>query len=247
MLNAIWRTRFWTITSIPTAVPVEIITQINVLAANGDEAADAVELIRLEEAAHGNDVESLSIDGAGYNGPVLRELEDPEGLNVATYVPVPDEASSDRFPPEAFVEDTERGEVTCPGGRTSQSRFRDNQKNTTKYRFAAATCRACPLLGSCMKNLPHRHGRTVCKSDYQQEHQRAREKTTTPEYAAVRREHLKVERKLGEVVNRHGGRRARCRGHGKVLIQELMACAATNIKRLVGLLCAPPEATGYPT
>jgi transposase len=31
----------------------EIITQINVLAANGDEAADALELLRLEEAAHG--------------------------------------------------------------------------------------------------------------------------------------------------------------------------------------------------
>ena len=62
----------------------EIITQINVLAANGDEAADAVELIRREEAAHGNEVQSLSIDGAGFNGPVLRELEDPEGLNVAT-------------------------------------------------------------------------------------------------------------------------------------------------------------------
>jgi IS5 family transposase len=220
----------------------EIITQINVLAANGDEAADALELIRLEEAAHGNDVQALSIDGAGFNGPVLRELEDPEGLNVATYVPVPEESSSELFPPEAFVEDAEHGKVTCPGGQTSQSRFRDNQKNTTKYRFAAATCRCCPLVNRCMKDSPKPHGRTVCKSDYQTEHRRARQKTKTPEYAAVRREHLKVERKLGEIVNRHGGRRARCRGHTKVLIQELMASAATNIKRLVRLLCAPAEA-----
>jgi transposase len=220
----------------------EIITQINVLAANGDEAADALELIRLEEAAHGNDVQALSIDGAGFNGPVLRELEDPEGLNVATYVPVPEASSSELFPPEAFVEDAEQGKVTCPGGQTSQSCFRDNQKNTTKHRFAAATCRTCPLVGGCMKNPPNRHGRTVCKSDYETEHQRARQKTKTPDYAAVRREHLKVERKLGEIVNRHGGRRARCRGHTKVLIQELMASAATNIKRLVRLLCAPAEA-----
>jgi transposase len=220
----------------------EIITPINVLAANGDEAADAPELVRLEEAAHGNDVQSLSIDGAGYNGPVLRELEDPEGLHVDTYVPVPDASSSELFPADAFVEDAERGEVTCPGGQTSRNRFRDEQKQTTKYRFAAATCRGCPLLNRCMKDAPKRHGRTVCKSDYQAEHQRARRKTKTPEYAAIRREHLKVERKLGEVVNRDGGRRARCRGHTKVLIQELMACAATNIKRLVRLLCAPAEA-----
>jgi hypothetical protein len=189
-----------------------------------------------------NDVQSLSIDGAGYNGPVLRELADPEGLNVDTYVPVPDASSSELFPADAFVEDAERGEVTCPGGQTSQNRFRDEQKQTTKYRFAAATCRCCPLLDRCMKDPPKRHGRTVCKSDYQAEHQRARRKTKTPQYAAIRREHLKVERKLGEVVNRHGGRRARCRGHTKVLIQELMACAATNIKRLVRLLCVPAEA-----
>jgi hypothetical protein len=52
----------------------EIITAMNVLPANGDEGADAVQLIRQEEQAHGNDVERLSIDGAGYRGEVLREL-----------------------------------------------------------------------------------------------------------------------------------------------------------------------------
>jgi IS5 family transposase len=74
-----------------------------------------------------------------------------------------------------------------------------------------------------------------------------RKETTTPQYASIRREHLSVERKLGEVVNRHGGRRARCRGHGRVLIQQLTACMATNVKRLVRLLCAPIEAAYSPT
>lgn len=220
----------------------EIITQINVLAANGDEAVDALTLIRMEEAAHGNDVQGLSIDGAGYNGPVLRELEDPEGLNVATYVPVPAEPASGLFTPKDFVEDVEGGKVTCPAGETSTSRGRDNGKQTTKHRFAAETCRACALVGSCMGNPPKKYGRTVCMSDYQEEHRRAREKTKTPEYAEIRREHWKVERKLGEVVNRHGGRRPRCRGDGKVLIHELTACMATNVKRMVRLLCAPAEA-----
>ena len=40
-------------------------------------------------------------------------------------------------------------------------------------------------------------------------------------------------------MNRHGGRRARYRGRGKVLIQELMASMATNVTRLVRLGCAP--------
>jgi len=82
-------------------------------------------------------------------------------------------------------------------------------------------------------------GKTVRKNDYEVEYGRARQKATTPEYAEVRREHPKVERKLGELMNRHGGRRARYRGRWKVLIQELMACTATNVKRLVRLHCAP--------
>jgi hypothetical protein len=216
----------------------EIITQINVLPANGNEAADAVKLIHREEQAHGNDVQAMSIDGAGFNGPLLRELQDPDGLNIDTYVPVPEAAPSGLFTPQDFQEDTQRGVVTCPAGQTSKERYHDRQKQATTYRFEAAVCRACPLLAQCMKQAPKQYGRKVCKSDFQAEHQRARQKTTTPQYAAVRREHPKVERKLGEVMNRHGGRRARYRGRWKVLIQELMACTATNVKRLVRLGCA---------
>ena len=217
----------------------EIITQINVLPANGDEATDALELIRQEEQEHGNDVQALSIDGIGFNGPLLRELQDPEGLNLDAYVPVPAEAETQLFTPQDFQEDTQRGVVACPAGQTSTQRYHDPQKQATQYRFDAAVCRDCPLLTQCMKGTPQRNGRTVCKSDFQVEHQRARHKTTTPQYAAVRREHPKIERKLGEVMNRHSGRRARYRGRWKVLAQELMACTATNVKRLVRLLCAP--------
>jgi transposase len=52
----------------------EIITAVNVMAANSPEAAGAITLIQQEEAAQGNDVQGLSMDGAGFNGPVLREL-----------------------------------------------------------------------------------------------------------------------------------------------------------------------------
>jgi transposase len=44
----------------------EIITALNVLPANGAEAADAITLIEKEETAQGNDVQGISIDGAGY-------------------------------------------------------------------------------------------------------------------------------------------------------------------------------------
>jgi transposase len=218
----------------------EIITEINVLPANGNEAADAVALIRQEEAAHGNDIEAMSIDGAGFNGPVLRELEDPEDLNVDTYVPPAKERETNLFTPEDFEEDAEQDVVTCPAGQTSQYHHRDKNKNSTAYRFDADTCRACPLMSRCLKKRPEKaSGRTVRKADYQAEYQRVREKAATPEYEAIRREHPKVERKLGEMMNRHGGRHARHRGRWKVLMQELMVGMATNVKRLVRLVCAP--------
>ena len=89
-----------------------------------------------------------------------------------------------------------------------------------------------------MKNPPKHFGRNVRKNDYEEEYHRAREKAKTEAYEETRREHMKVERKLGEVMNRHGGRRARYWGRQKVLIQELMACQATNIKRIIKLLLA---------
>jgi len=221
----------------------EIITQINVLPANGEEAADAIPLIRQEEAAHGNDIEAVSIDGAGFNGPVLRELEDPNGLAVDTYVPPKTEPAKETFGPDDFVEDAESGAVICPAGKKSRYRQRCSRGHATIYRFAQEDCKGCALLGNCTTNPPSHFGRNVRKNDYEREYQRVREKATTEAYALVRSQHPKVERKLGEVMNRHGGRRAKYRGAGKVLIQELMACTATNIKRIIKLLCAPPIAT----
>jgi IS5 family transposase len=218
----------------------EIITQINVLPGNGDEAADAAKLIRQEEAAHGNDVVAISIDGAGFNGAVLRELEDPNDLDLDAYVPPGKESETGLFTPKDFEEDAEQSQLICPAGQTSKYRQRDNKNHTTVYRFDASVCRACPLMDRCVKETPQKaFGRTVRKTDYQVEYQRARDKATTEAYAVVRREHMKVERKLGEVMNCHGGRRARYRGRWKVLSQELMACTATNVKRLVRLVSAP--------
>jgi transposase len=218
----------------------ELFTEINVLLAGGDEAVDAVQLVRQEEEAHGNDIEALSMDGAGFNGPMLRELEDPEGLAVDVYAPPKQEKSSAVFTPDDFVEDSERRSVKCPAGETSRYRQRDSRGRGWMHRFKRTTCEGCPLLSRCMTHPPRGpFGRTVTKSDYEAEYRRARQKATTPEYQDVRTEHPKVERKLGEMLNRHGGRRAHYWGIDKVLIQELMAGFATNVKRMVRLLRAP--------
>jgi hypothetical protein len=87
-------------------------------------------------------------------------------------------------------------------------------------------------------------GRSVTKNDYEAEYQRACERANTEQFAAVRRQHPAVERKLNELLNHHGGRWARYWGRAKVRIQQLMTGLVVNTKRivtLVGALRAEPR------
>jgi len=221
----------------------ELYTAIDVLPANGYEALNAVELLRQEQQAHGNKIEQFSIDGIGMNGPVLRQLQDPEGLALEVFVPPGPKPSTERFTPQDFTENPEAATVTCPAGETSTQRSREEDRHRTTYKFAAATCAGCVLKSQCLNKADQKSGRKVIINDYDAEYSAARAKAATPEYAAVRKEHPKVERKLSELVRRHGSRRARYRGRPRVLIQQLLAAMAANIKRMVTLLggpiCAP--------
>ena len=218
----------------------ELITNVNVLPANGHEAADAAELVRGEEAAQHNDVQAVSIDGIGFDGPVLRDLQDPAGLELTVYVPPKPVPESSLFGPDDFTVDAEQDVATCPAGATSRRGV--PAKHARVYRFPLDGCRGCALLSRCMERQSPRQGRSVQKNDYEAEYVAARQQATTPEYAAVRKEHPKIERKLSELVNQHGARKARYRGQPKVLAQGIWTCLVVNVKRMVRLVCAPAAA-----
>ena len=223
----------------------EIITAVNVLPANGAEAADAVTLIHQEEAAQGNDVQGLSMDGAGYNGPVLHELTDPQGLNLDVTVPPPPTPERTTFSPERFtlqVLDDGSRVLTCPNGETSRPRQHNTHPTATHFTFKAESCAACPLRAQCFSNPARKTGRTVVKNDYQAEYDKIQAKAKTPEYEQTRRLHPKIERKLNELARHHRCRRACYRGKTKVLAQALLTALVVNVKRMVKLLArsAPP-------
>lgn len=234
-----------------------IITQLNVLEAGGDEARDAVALVRAEQAAQGNQIAGLSLDGAGFNGEMLRELEGAAspagaaaeaapGLGVTVYVPPKTEPTSPRFTSAEFTLNEEGTAVTCPAGQASQYRQRDTADHAAIFRFTRTTCDACPLRQQCVAK-PGRglFGRSVAKNDYEAEYHRARERAKSDAFVAVRREHPAIERKLNELLNHHGGRRARYWGRAKVHIQQLMTGFVVNTKRflsLLGPLRAEPQA-----
>jgi transposase len=223
----------------------EIITAVNVLPANGDEGADAVALIRQEEQAHGNDVEAISIDGAGYRGSVLRELTDPSGLNLEVFTPPTEMPPPAVFGPERFTLTVldDGPTLTCPAGQTTRQRERGRHDTGWKYHFRKRQCAGCPLREQCLTNPRSHKGRTVTKNDYEAEYAAAQAKARTPDYAKVRRRHPAIERKLAELVRRHDARRARYRGRLRVLYQGLVTCLVVNMKRIVRLLFAPPRET----
>jgi transposase len=218
----------------------ELITALNVLPGGANEAADAATLLRREEQAHGNDVQALSMDAAGFQGPVLHTLTDPAGLNVEVFTPPRAPNRPQEVPPEQFTLSADQRTLTCPAGQTTTNRYR-HPAGGWQFSFARATCVACPLQPRCAPRLPKARGRTVFKSDYEPDLRAARVKAQTPAYAQVRRAHPAVERKIAELVRRHGARRARYRGQARVRLQQLLTGWVVNVKRLLCLLTPPQE------
>jgi len=124
----------------------ELITAVNLLPANGDEAAETETLIAQEEEAQGNEVQALSIDGIGFRGDLRRHWQDPDGLHLDVFVPPsPEPAPLSSFPGEDFTLDREGKVLTCPGGQQTHHRTRTTLNTGWTYTFPAATCHACPL------------------------------------------------------------------------------------------------------
>jgi transposase len=217
----------------------ELITSLDVLPANGDEAANAVALIEQEEQAHGNDIERLSIDGIGFNGEVLHRLEDPDTFAVDVYTPPKAFNSTEGFPASNFElsEDGER--VRCPAGHLSgRGSQKKDKPNNTFFEFSRTVCWTCPLRPQCHPKMSKAtmSGRRVTKNRYEQDYERARAKAQTEAYAAVRSRHPAIERKINEIVRHQGSRRAKYRGRPKVKTQQLLTAFVVNVKRMVKLL-----------
>jgi transposase len=215
----------------------QLITALNVLPGGANEAADAVTLLQREEQAHGNDVQALSLDAAGFQGPVLHALTVPAGPHVEVFTPPRAPNRVQEMPPEQFTLSADQRTLTCPAGQTTTNRYR-HPADGWQFSFARASCAACPLQARCVPQLPKARGRTVFKSDYEADLRAARAKAQTPEYVAVRREHPAIERKLAEMVRRHGARQARYWGQKRVLLQQLVTGWVVNIKRVVHMLGA---------
>jgi transposase len=222
----------------------DLICGLEVLAASADEAANAQALIESEEAAQGNDIESLSMDAIGYNGAVLKALsDDADGPQLTVYVP-PKEAPPrhpELYQPDDFNLNEAGDELSCPQGETTRTRHRDLLDHGWVYYFSAKQCRACPLRAQCLPPT-NKRPRKVSKNDFRAQYKAAQQRATTPEYNQIRKQHPAIERKLNELVRWHEGRRVRYRGRLRVKVQYLILAVVVNCKRIIRLLTPAPAA-----
>lgn len=222
----------------------QLITSLDVLAANADEAANAKLLIEQEEQAHSNNIENLSIDAIGFNGAVLKALSDDEdGPQVTVFVPPKEQAPKypDLFQPNDFKLNEAGDELTCPNGERTKTSYRDGKNHGSVFHFRQSQCGTCPLRSQCVSEK-NRGARKVSKNDFQAQYKAAKERATTDQYKEIRKEHPAIERKLNELVRWHNGRRVRYRRRWRVKVQYLLLGIVVNCKRIVRLLTAAPAA-----
>jgi hypothetical protein len=198
--------------------------------ANAEDPRTADEPPAGSESSPATPAEPLAVygDSAYGAGSVLDTLEQADAEIMCKVQPP--NAPAGRFAKDQFGIDLTAGTVTCPAGQTAPLR---QVKDGHIAHFGQA-CQGCPLAERCTTSTD---GRSIHVGVYEQQLQRARARQTDPawkaDYTATR---PKVERKISHLMRRrHGGRRARVRGHTKVDADFSLLAAAVNLARLATL------------
>ena len=198
--------------------------------ANADDPSTEDEPPAGSERSPATPAEPLSVygDSAYGAGSVLDTLEAADAEIMCKVQPPV--APAGRYAKDTFAIDLTTGTVTCPAGQTALLRA---IKDGHIAHFGQA-CQGCPLAERCTTSPG---GRSIHVGVYEQQLTRARARQTDPawkaDYTATR---PKVERKIAYLMRRrHGGRRARVRGHTKVDADFSLLAAAVNLARLATL------------
>jgi hypothetical protein len=137
-------------------------------------------------------------------------------------------AAGGLFTKDAFNVDLDSDTVTCPNGKTAE--IRRNKDGSGAAQFGPV-CAGCPLRAQCTKAVG---GRSIKIGRHQRRLAEARQRQADPDWIAdYRATRPKVERKIAHLMRRrHGGRRARVRGHTKIAADFALLTAAVNLARL---------------
>jgi len=210
-----------------------IITGVEVIPGDGDEARVLVPMVTAEMFKFGFRPESVSGDKGHY------------ALGIKPFIPHRNfHASNPKvWPQERFRYDQDSDCYICPAGKTLRYQGYMDRAIMNVYRARRQDCGACPYKTQCMaaKKTSRTIKRHVDAHLYERV-DRLLERPEARERAIWRR--TGPETLFGEAKEEHGLRRAKFRGREHVKEQCLVTALAQNIKRMVRVLSAevPPKA-----
>ncbi|HEX8767747.1 MAG TPA: IS1182 family transposase [Jatrophihabitans sp.] len=147
------------------------------------------------------------------------------------------------IPGELFVYDPAGDRFLCPAGqelRRQGTSCSARPGGGIIYRASPKVCGACPLRAECCGTAK---ARTITRPDDSGQYDRTRAYLRTAHAKrSIRLRKCWAETVMAELKERHGLRRARCRGRAKVRIQAFGAAIAYNIKKLVRWRARRPQA-----
>jgi len=244
---------------ITEAVESEFITGVAAGPGNQHDGDVAEELVQQVQKRFGQ-APSVLIGDSHYGSPDLRaaleetldeevdEEVDDEKIEVVAKLPTATGGTGDRFDKTDFEIDLENGQVTCPMGHTTgrSHRARDHEdRPVERFQFDGDVCAECPLRSECTSA---ENGRTITLHYREEKLQEIRAYNETEEFDQRYRKRPKVERKLSELLRRHGLRFGRYLGQKKTELQALLTAAVVNLKRagteLIERLCPATASTG---
>ena len=208
-----------------------LIVAVDVLAGNAPDAAGALELVEQAEANTECAVDETMGDCA-YGSGETRQAFAAAGRTIVAKVPNP--SNQGYFPKTAFVLDLDATSATCPAGQTTQD-FRPSATGGGQFRFAPASCAACPLRAQCVRGSG---GRTITVHPQERLLRAARAFQASPAFAEYRRRRQAVEHRIARLVQL-GIRQARDVGMPKVRFQLLLAAAVANLTYLAATTTSP--------
>lgn len=140
------------------------------------------------------------------------------------------------FDRAGFTIDFDTEQATCPQGKTSTWWSPVTQRGTEAIviKFAAETCRGCPVREQCTRSVSPRVGRqlTVPPREVHDAQLAARATQDTPDWQARYARRAGVEGTIRQAVAVTGTRRARYRGLPKTRLEHVYSAVALNLIRL---------------
>ena len=208
----------------------QMVTAVDVLAANEHDATNAEGLLQQTEQNTESTVETILGDSA--YGSVEQRLSAQE-RNCTLIAPVPKAPTTGRFTKEDFQINLTNETVSCPAGKSTSLWYeqkRVTQRGTTfrskAFRFAAEQCLGCPLAAQCLK--PGARSRSVSVHEHEALIQAAKQFQRTEQFRQLYRWRSTVEHRIARLVQL-GLRKARYFGKAKVLFQLAMTAAVANL------------------